>query len=115
MSEQDAPFELKIERRQRVVFDHYVELAGVRFDADDLLATLHEVTGGNVTTSFAPAQTDVLKRLDILETEGSPRWCSPARLGPRGEDFIDSLGRRIEELDAEDKLRALVAATSDIR
>lgn len=85
-------------------FRNWVVLDDVRFDADDLLTTLLEVSSGGVTTDFDKTRTEVLKKTDILEYEGNQRYGSEARLGPKGEEFINELSM-LNTL-AEERLRS---------
>ena len=86
-----ADRDLKLEVLERVVKDHFITIDEVRFDADDLYTTLCEVDDGGVTTDFERAQTEVLKKYGILESEGSQRWMMSARLGPFGKNFLERL------------------------
>lgn len=77
-----------------LAFHNWIVLDDLKFDADDLLTTLLEVSNGGVTTDFPENKTEVLKRLDILEYEGNNRYGSEARLGPKGQEFIAKLSER---------------------
>lgn len=87
--------ELVVTKRERVVVDTFIELEGIKFDAEDLYETLCEVKSGRVTTNFSREKTDVLKKYGILKTEGSNRSCIAAELGANGKDFIKMLKAKI--------------------
>lgn len=87
----------EVERKERIVHDFYITLDGVRIDADDLYETLCAVNGNDVTTSFGEREFAVLKAHGILETQGSRRALSAARLGPNGNEFRKWLRDKIDK------------------
>lgn len=97
MSDFESLKNLDIEKRERTVFDHFIVIDGVRFDADDLLTTLYEVEGGGVYTTFSDEKFKILKSYGILESQGSNRWMSSAELGPNGEAFTEMLAKKVDE------------------
>ena len=83
-------FSFPFETKPRRIYDHYIIIDGIKFDADDLHETLSKVyeDGDLYTTGFRPDAASVLQSRGILESQGAARAWSPAKLGPRGEEFI---------------------------
>lgn len=71
----------------------------VSFDGEDLLDTLEAVRDEDVAVTWPREKVDYLKAKGILEDEGNARWCSPARLGPKGEEYIELLERIVRGED----------------
>ena len=89
-----------VTKRERIEYDRFFELDGVKFDANDLYYTLEEVTGGSVTTDFTDKQTEILKKYGILISEGSQRNCYPATLGANGMEFLNMLEKKMFEKES---------------
>lgn len=86
-----------IEREARTVYDFFVTIEGLRFDAADLSRTLYEVFDGDVATTFSREKYDVLRRLGILESQGSRRSGMAACAGPNARTFVEWLDQKIDE------------------
>lgn len=85
----------------RTVSDYWITIEGERFDAEDLYASLQEVNHSNDTIlTFERKKMNILKKLGVVDHEGSSRWCMGAELGPNGEEFIKVLREELKSKGA---------------
>jgi len=99
-------------RPEHVVIEktfQYVHILGQRFELTDLLDTLEAAEGcGNIQITNK-AMIEMLKRIGVLEYEGSCRSGVGAALGPNAPELIEKLQQRLTRVEeADDAKRELM-------
>jgi hypothetical protein len=89
-----------VTKTPRTVYDYKIDLDGRGFDAEDVLASLHEACEGN---SYITSQAMIraLKKLGVIVHGGSSRSMTSAEKGENYDLFMQLLREKVRSLGSD--------------